>query len=190
MAWLSDQNTNLLVRDTVVLNPLLDKVAVKLEPFFKAANHTAYVTSGVRQPEDQLRIIKHYCEQKKIEDDLIKNEDFAIDHKVLNDGKEIYWWQLGWSKLLNKNVIINPPLAAEVLLDYFNKHGVNRKGHVINPSIHFLGRAIDIGGGANTIHDEEAIVNEAIASGQVPEIIDTVSERENNCLHLNLKEVT
>ncbi len=188
MNWLSDQNTNLLVRATVVLNPLLDKVATKLDKFFNAANHHAYITSGVRRPADQLAIIKYYVEQKKVDDDFIK-ETITVDKRVEWEGREIYGWQLAWSKLLNRNVIINPPIAAEVLLDYINKDGVNRKGAIIQPSAHFKGMALDIGGGSNTIGDEVAIVQEAIDSGEVPEIVSIVSERENNCLHLNLREV-
>lgn len=187
MNWISDKNTNLLVREGVVLNPLLDKVAVKLDRFFAAANHYAYVTSGIRTAEDQLRIIKGYIERKKIVDEFIENA--TVDSMVQYEGKDIYSWQLGWSKLLNRGVIINPPLAAEVLLDYTNSRGENRKGSIIQPSAHFRGTCLDIGGGSNTIGDETAIVQEAIDSKQILEIVSTVPERENNCLHLNLREV-
>ena len=184
---LSKQNKFLKIRPGVELTPLLDRVASKLEPFFAEAKHIAYVTSGKRNPEDQLRIIKDYVKRKNIQDEFI--EGAKLGSQVSWKGKIIYSWQLAWSKLLNAGVIINPPLRAEVLLDYINKSGVNRKGAFLNPSVHFSGLALDIGGGANSIGDETAIVKKAIVSKTIPEIVSIVPERENNCLHINVREL-
>lgn len=183
----SDKNKFLIIKDGVVLNPLLDRVVAKLDFFFEAANHVAYVTSGVRVAEDQLRIIKQYVKKKNIQDEFIETANLTKMEDW--NGRRIFGWQLAWSKLLNAGVIINPPLAAEVLLDYVNRSGQNRKGFIINPSVHFKGTALDIGGGSNSIADEVIIIQEAIDSKKIPEIIGTVPERENNCLHVDVKEV-
>ena len=179
---LSEENKFLIVKTGVVLNNQLDAIIYKLDKSFEG--HTAYVTSGIRTPEKQLSIIKDYLHKKGIADEFI--EKATVKSKVTYAGEEIYSWQLGWSKLLNAGVIINPPLKAKVLLDYINRSGVNRKGSDINPSIHFLGRAFDIGGGANSIEDEKQIIIGAIKSGLYPEILSFVPERENNCLHINI----
>lgn len=181
---LSDGNKFLIVQKGVVLNDALDEVIAGLDKPFEDANHIAYVTSGIRTAEDQLRIIKGYISRKNIEDEFIG--DATVDKKVVWEGKEIYSWQLSWGKLLNHGVIINPPLRAELLLDYVNKAGKNRKGDYFNPSVHFLGKAFDIGGGANSVEDEKQIVVGAIKSGNCLAIKDFVVERENNCLHIDI----
>lgn len=182
---LSDKNKFLLVKKGVVLNAFLDGVVNKLDKFFEQANHIAYVTSGIRTAEEQLRIIKNFVKEKKIADEFI--DSATVNSLVLWNGKQIYSWQLAWSKLLNIGVIVNPPLKAEVLLDYIHRSGENQKGFIKNPSVHFLGLAFDIGGGLNSVKDEETILDEAIKSKEMPEIVGTVVERENNCLHVDLK---
>lgn len=181
---LSSNNKFLIVKDGVVLNDKLDKSICKLEPFFKESNHIAYVTSGIRTAEKQLQIIKDFIHNKKISDEF--TELAKVESKVIYAGGEIYSWQLAWSKLLNAGVIINPPLKAKLLLDYINKAGKNRKGDFFNPSVHFSGKAFDIGGGPNSVSDEKEIVMEAIKSGTCLEIVSFVVERENNCLHINV----
>lgn len=185
----SEANKFLIVKAGVVLNPFLDDIAVKLDTLvFAPANHIAYITSGIRTGEDQLRIIRQYLLKKRIADPYINAPAATLTSKIDWNGMRIYSWQLAWSKLLNAGIIINPPMEAEVLMDYVNSAGVNKKWQKIPPSIHFYGRALDIGGAANGISDETAIVKQAIADKLIPEITGIVIERENNCLHLNLKE--
>ncbi len=173
----------LIINKNVVLNDYLRNGITKLDKFFEAANHIAYVTSGIRTAEKQLQTIREYLDRKKIPDEFI--DTAKVDSRITYGGEEIYSWQLGWSKLLNAGVIINPPLRAKLLLDYFNSAGVNRKGGFFEPSIHLFGKAIDIGGGANSVSDELEIVKTAVKSGVLLEIKSYVVERENNCLHLN-----
>lgn len=183
---LSTKNKFLLINEGVILNELLDLVSAGLDKFFEQEKLTAYVTSGKRNPEDQLRIIKKYVKRKNIQDEFIENA--VLHSQVTWNNKIIYSWQLAWSKLLNAGVLINPPIRAEVLLDYV-KSGVNKKGIFMNPSVHFLGTALDIGGGSNSIGDETAVVQKAIASKEIPQIVSIVPERENNCLHINVRSI-
>ena len=180
----SAANKNLIVKQNVILNDKLDIVICQFDEYFGYHKHTAYVTSGVREPMDQLRIIKNYCTQKNIKDEFIEKANLLS--KVIWNEQEIYSWQLAWSKLLNAGVIINPPKTAKLLLDYVNKSGKNRKGDMFAPSIHFAGRAFDIGGASNGVNDELEIVIEAIKAGAVPTVTNFVVERENNCLHINV----
>lgn len=180
----SINNKYLIVKAGVNLNEKLDAVIAKLDKHFAEADHKAFVTSGIRNETDQLRIIKDYCIKRKIDDPYIK--DSAINTKTIWEGKEIYTWQLAWSKLLNQGIIINPPATAEVLLDYYNRHDINRKGDKIQPSVHFQGRAFDIGGGANSVDDEKQILVSAIQGGGFPMITNFVVERQNNCLHVDV----
>lgn len=181
----SDGNKFLIVWEGVVLNPLLDGIIHRLDPVFEKAGRIAYVTSGVRLPEDQLRIIRYYVKRNGIQDEFIANA--TVTGMVDWNARRIFGWQLAWSKLLNAGVIINPPVAAQCLLDYVNKAGVNKKGQIIPPSVHFRGMAFDIGGGSNSIADETEILTAAMAGGAFPEIKGLVPERENNCLHVDVQ---
>lgn len=178
-------NKFLKVNSNVVLNELIEKVVVELDKHFEKANIKAVVTSGVRTADDQLRIIRQYLNSEK----LAVNYPEALSGNAtdkLPDGN--YIWQMGWSALLNAGIIINPPLRAILLMDYFNAAGKNRKGDYFNQTQHANGVCVDLGGGKNGLNDEIAVVSSAKA--EIPEIIDWVIERNNNCLHLNLKKIT
>lgn len=179
----SKENKFLIVGPNVVTNELIEKVLVKLEPHFEKANHKATATSGVRTAEDQLRIIRSYLKQKGLD----KKYPEAMIGKVtdvLPDGH--YYWQMGWSALLNCGIIINPPLKAILLMDYIVA-GVNKKGKEYNQTMHANGLCLDIGGGADGLTNELEVIKSA--SMEIPEIVSWVVERNNNCLHLNLKKV-
>lgn len=190
MLYNPENNKWLKLREGIIRTPSTDIVICKLDPFFGEVNHTASVTSIKREPTDQLRIIKNYILQKHLDKDYPEIFTCGLDDKTLYQGKEVYKWQLGWSKLLNIGVIINSPYEAEVLLDYFKNvagstNKVNKKGSVIRPSVHFLGLAFDISGGSNNVDDEIKIISEAMKRDKKLGIINYVSERENNCCHVN-----
>lgn len=176
------ENKFLIVNKGVVLTPTIEPVIVELDEYFKAANKVAYVTSGLRNPEGQLKIIRGYLEGKGLK--AAYNDTFIheVDKKIHDSTfGEIYAWQLGWSKLLNIGVIINPPMASACLLDYI-RSGVNKKGTIIQGSPHFKGTAFDIGGGVNGIADETLIIQKAIQD-KLPGLINVLPERENNANH-------
>jgi hypothetical protein len=176
-------NKFLKVNSNVVLNPLIEKVVCALDKHFEKANQKALVTSGVRTPVDQLRIIRQYLVSEK----LASKYPEALTGEVTDKVGENYVWQMGWSALLNHGIIINPPLKAKLLMNYFNASGVNRIGDYFNQTAHSNGACVDIGGGANGLNDELAVVSEA--KKEIPEIVNWVIERNNNCLHLNLKAI-
>jgi hypothetical protein len=176
------QNKFLILNKGVVLTPIIEPVIVALDEYFAAFNHVANVTSGLRNPDSQLKIIRDYLAKKGLK--AAHNDAFIYDvDKKINDSTygEIYAWQLGWSKLLNIGVIINPPIAAICLMDYI-RSGVNKKGNLIHGSPHFKGTAFDIGGSINGIADETLIIQKAIAD-KLPGLINVLPERENNANH-------
>jgi hypothetical protein len=177
-------NKFLVVKPGVVLTKHIDQVIYELDLYFQAANLKAFITSGLRDAMAQLRIIRGALVKMGIADEYADAfED--INRKVINNGQEIYTWQLGWSRLLNLNYIVNPPFPAEVLMNYYRPGSKNNsKGTIIQSSPHFKGTAFDIGGGLNGISDEMAIVESAL--GKVKGIKDYLPERTNNCLHVNV----
>jgi hypothetical protein len=178
----ASDNKFLKVNTGVILTPIIEPVIVALDTYFQKINKEAIVTSGKREAEDQLRIIRFYLESKGLKNQFPEAFNKGVNQKVYHDTHGlIYSWQLGWSKLLNIGVIINPPLASACLLDYW-KGGINKRGRVIPPSVHFDGKAFDIGGGNNGIADELAVVQKALKD-KLPGLINIVIERENNCIH-------
>ena len=163
-------------RAGVIRTTATDPVIKKLDDYFLAAGHIAEITSVLRTAESQLLLIQEHARDKGL---IASNFVLTFEQTGVLQNMTYPLWQIVWSQLLNKNFIINPPKPAAVLMDYFND-GVNKIGHVIQPSAHFLGIAFDLGGGSNGIADELAIVQKAA---------DTVGinyvrvERENNCVH-------
>lgn len=175
-------NKWLIVLPNVVLTPTIEPVIIALDKYFEEANLKASVTSGLRDSEDQLRIIRQYLKSKGLH---LKYTD-AMAGKVndkLSNGD--YIWQMGWSALLNAGIIINPPLDAKLLMDYFNAKGINRKGSVFNKTPHATGKPFDIGGGSDGLNNEIAVIEKA--KKDIPAIVGWVIERSNNCLHVNCK---
>lgn len=174
-------NKFLIIQATVVLTPTIEPVIHALDPYFERAGLKAVVTSGKRDPEDQLRIIRNYLTKKGLAEKYPAAMTCALTDK---DPAGLYIWQMAWSNLLNVGIIINPPAAARCLMDYFNKAGKNLKGATLQPSVHFKGTAFDIGGAGNGIADEAAVVQQAL-DDKLPGLASIVVERENNCLHQN-----
>jgi hypothetical protein len=176
------ENKFLIVRSGVKLTPIIEPVICALDKYFEAINKKALVTSGERNPADQLQIIRGYLLNKGLKDQFHEAFSKGVDDKVVTETYgEIYTWQLGWSKLLNIGVIINPPKQAACLLDYL-RNGVNKKGLIINGSPHFRGTAFDIGGNDNGISDELPAIQKALAD-KLPGLVGHLPERENNAIH-------
>jgi hypothetical protein len=175
-------NQYLIVDDSVRLTDTIDPVIASLDVYFKNAGLKARVTSGLRTSKDQLRIIQNYLVRKKL-DQKYPECAFCTDvhGRFFWNDREVYEWQPGWSALLKAGVIINPPLPAECLMDYW-RNGQNKIGTMIGSSPHFKGTAFDIGGGANGIDDEVAVLKQAL-SDKLPGLKGILAERSNNCLH-------
>jgi hypothetical protein len=179
-------NKFLIINKNVVLTPIIEPVIIALESYFKEANKISYVTSGKRNPEGQLGIIRDYLVSKGLAKGFPEAFGKRYDEKFTHDQfGSIYTWQLGWSKLLNIGTIINPPAAAACLMDYI-RDSINKKGRIINGSPHFNGTAFDVGGGPNGIADETEILKRALHD-RVPGLMNIFPERENNANHCDCK---
>lgn len=172
------KNKFLKVQSHVVLTPVIDQVIYDLDQDF--ADCPSFVTSGYRDSNDQLRVIRNYLKSKGLDKKYPNAMTCAVEDKLSNGE---YVWQMAWSNLLNLGVIINPCMPAKCLMDYFSK-GVNKKGKLIGMTPHATKKAFNIGGGANGPSDELQRIQRGIARG-VKGIKDYLLERENNALHIN-----
>lgn len=180
----ASENKFLIVKSGVKLTPQTEPTICALDKCFEEANKKGLVTSVLRDSEDQLNIIRMYLKNKGLKDAYPDAFNKGPHDMVHSNFGIIYAWQLGWSKLLNIGLIINPPLPAICLLDYI-RNGINKKGMLIQMTPHHTGLCVDLGGGDNGISDELEIVKKAMID-KVIEIRGYVIERENNCLHLDI----
>lgn len=177
----SHENKWLIVRPHVILTEQIDPVILALDENFKKANLRSYVTSGLRKPEDQLRIIQGELTRRGLAQHYQEAFDL-ITGKTKYEGVEVYNWQVGWSKLLSVGFIVNPPYAAKCLTDYYRPgSSENKKGQFIGQSPHTKGTAFDIGGGQDGLDNELAIVRSAKIAGLKGYLL----ERNQNCLHVD-----
>lgn len=181
-------NKFLLIKDGVVLTEHIRPVIERLDPFFEAANLIAWVTSGLRRPEDQLRIIRNELNRRELSQ-FFQDAFDDIGKKIDYKGEEVYAWQLGWSKLLNEGFIVNPPYPAVALMDYFRPGSKeNRKGKMIGDSPHTRGTAFDISGGKDGVTNE-AIVLEHAMKAEVQGLKGYLIERNQNCVHVDCRPI-
>ena len=191
MEWKSADNKYLVVRQSVVLTPIIDPVIAALDSFFEAAGFGAEVTSGLRNAEDQLRIIRQYSLKHKVDEEFPEIRSCDVMDIGVYDNHQVYLWQTAWSRLLNLGIIVNPPVQSTVLFDYF-RDGLNRKGALIQPSPHFKGTAFDIGGDVDGIEGKEnelAVMQAALDSKQIPGLKGILAERRQSCVHVDCREV-
>jgi len=163
------------IKPSVVLNDIQRKKLQEIDPEFKGVPQT--LTSGVRDAADQIRIIRKYLVKKGLNKTYPEAMVCGIDDK---DAAGNYVWQMAWSNLLNVGVIVNPPRAAVVLMDYI-RGGGNKKGQTIKPSPHMRGdetACFDFSG-LSGLEIAKRLAAEQKIRGYVP-------ERENNCLHIDI----
>ncbi|HJZ18896.1 MAG TPA: hypothetical protein VJ208_02225, partial [Candidatus Nanoarchaeia archaeon] len=168
-----------------------EPVICALESYFEAEGKVANVTSGLRDAASQLSIIRGYLAKKGMDKKYPEAITCGLNNKIQFETKIVHAWQLGWSALLNVGIIINPPIDAICLMDYFGADGLNRKGKVIKASEHFNGTCFDIGGGVDGINgdavSEQKIVQKAL-DDKCPGLVSIVLERNNNCVHCHCQK--
>lgn len=191
-AWLS-------VRESVILNALLEKSIKAIRPYFEKAKLKAFVTSGIRTPAQQLSTICDYVKNKsiatlfkeyvdgivtkmKVDERIPSPSDIVLEFKL----KEIYWWQRAWSRLLNLGIIINPPLDAMCLMDSMRPNGTNRKGVIILQTPHSKGTCFDVGGGKDGTPSNEYNVLLVAKRDSKTSIKSILIEYANNCVHIQV----
>jgi hypothetical protein len=168
--------------------PVIDAVLAELEPFAAEAGVKMVITSGLRDPQDQLRVIAGYAAEHGVS---FPEFDANDPHKKvrLADGRDVYAWQRTWSRLLFIGIVINPPLAAECLEDYIRPNGENMKGKLLQGSVHGNGKAFDeqADGNLKDAQDEVpkkiAVLEKAKAAGV--KIKGWKVERKNNAIHVD-----
>jgi hypothetical protein len=170
----------------VRLTPIIEPVMIELDGYFQRAGFVARVTSGLRDPLDQLHIIKHFASREGLDRTYPEITNAMLHSKQRLDGAWLYEWQRAWSALLSRGIIVNPPLPAIALYTYRHPRNpsVDRKGMLIPGSPHFNGTAFDIGGGSDGLANELAVIKEVMRDGTVG-IRGFLLERENNCLHID-----
>ncbi len=166
---------NITLKNGVVTN---ERIRLKLEALDKEFEGCPQkVTSGIREAADQIRIIRKYLTSKGLNKVYPEAMICGIDDKETSGN---YVWQMAWSNLLNIGVIINPPRAAVVLMDYI-RGGGNKKGQTIQPSPHM--RGVD-----TACFDLSGLSGLEIAKKlkEAGKIRNYLPERENNCLHIDI----
>lgn len=135
----SDNNKFLKVRKFVTLTDTIDSSIALLDGYFAQTNLKAEVSSGLRTPEEQLKIII----KKSLKHKVDKEFPLIRVAKI----KEEETWIYAWSRLLTIGEMVNPPITAVCKFDYTKSNGILRKaGTVIQTSGHQLGTDFDISG--------------------------------------------
>jgi hypothetical protein len=184
----------LMVRDSVILTPIITPVILGMDLEFAEAKQTGIVTSGKRDPMKQLRIIQDYAIANHIDGEfpLIKSTSMVLTARVIFGTQTVYWWQPAWSRLLNLGIIINPPLRAAQLFDQFRDGKYySLAGTMIDPSEHFDGTCFDVGDGLDEDHtiEGELVVVRAALVKKLPGLKSITVERKQNCIHCVCEEV-
>ncbi len=182
--WLSRSNKFLIVQAKVVLTPTIDKVIANADKVFEKHAKQALVTSGLRGPDDQLRIIQNFLTEKGLSE---KYPEAMICHSTDRVGDQ-YTWQKGWSALLNAGIIINPAYDA-ICLMHTTFDDRDRFNQLIHQTPHHTGNCFDVGGGSNKISDELAILQEAINEKSITGLVHILAEHGNNCVHCDCKAI-
>ncbi len=152
----------------VIVTPEIQKVLNELEIYFEEVDLKVHVTSGVRTPEKQLKII------------VDKAKECGLDKKypsILNATVEdVDSWRDAWDELLNvEEFIVNPPIRTKSKLG-------QRAGRTIPQSPHTRKKAFDLSGAS--LDSIKAIVEEYQMDGGP--IVDIKYEPENNCIHVQI----
>lgn len=174
-------NKWLLVKEGVKLTDSIEPVIVALDAHFANKNLKAFVTSGLRDANAQLRVIQSYLKKRGLEQTYPEVMNCQVTD-INSQGH--YVWQMAWSHLLSSGLIINPPLRAICLMDYY-RGGNNKKGQWINQTPHASGKSFDIGGGANGMTDEAQILKTVLAERSIPGLKGILEEGENNAVHVD-----
>ncbi len=179
---------NIEILPNVVTSLAINRCLFAIDPHFIDLPCT--VTSGVRTKADQMRIIIEKVKKygiDKLYPEWTENEGKDISVIVPVGDQELYWWQRGWSKLLNIQEIVNPPIPAEVLFDYIRPGDtINRKGRIIGVGPHYDGNSFDLSG--NDIHKIGKKIDlcffkpETFIKGYLIEVV-------NNCCHIDVVPV-
>jgi hypothetical protein len=188
------KNEWLLIRAGVILTPSIELVIVKLDEWFRQYQCRSYVTSGLRDPKSQFRIIQQAAISHGLVKEFPRIISASIDSMMVYEEQSVPVWLPVWSRLLSIGFLVNPPIAECCLFDYVHpEKGKIPAGTLIRPSPHFKGTAFDIGGRGEsqdqTIQDELDILKLAFDSGTIHHLLSYTIERDNNALHCDCQKL-
>lgn len=187
MSWLT-------YRPGVKTTPAITRAVGLLDRYF--IEESSEITSGLRMPMDQLRIIMEKAQNHEIDNDFKEFKQPHTDElimrppelKVMVDGQSLYWWARTWSRLLSIGDIVNPPIATPVLCDYFRPGSLeNKKGQVIQISPHMRGLAFDIAGNSNLTEKAKRVMK-GLQSGECF-MQGFLVEHINNAVHVDVVQI-
>jgi peptidoglycan hydrolase-like protein with peptidoglycan-binding domain len=149
----------------VLTNPEINKVLRQLDGYFKKANLSVTLTSGIRTPQKQLDIIRNAAVRRGIDAKYPAIRTATVD--------DIESWLGTWDELLNrKKFIVNPPKPVTSRIS----------GRRIDISPHMKGRAFDLSG-ADLDRIASVVQSYCRDNGGISQIlIETV----NNAVHIGI----
>jgi hypothetical protein len=190
------------VHEHVVLNQLLVDSITNIRWYYAKYHHKSAITSGYRDADYQLQsviipFVKEYGVMT-ICPEILKGltNGWSVDKGIASPElypdfpiSVIYWWQRAWSKLLAKsiNLIVNPPLEAICLEHSLRPDGTDRYGNIIGQTPHARGTAYDQDGGQDHDPSNELMIMQEASKNPICMIKDLVIERQQNCLHTDLR---
>jgi uncharacterized protein YcbK (DUF882 family) len=153
------------IRSGVKLTPEVARVVRELDSEFGAANLRVTVTSGLRTPEDQLRIIRNEAIKRGLHQQYPAIQTATVD--------DVESWLDAWDALLNRvGFIVNPPRDARSRIT----------GKSYRPSPHTRGEAFDLSGAElNRIAD--VVRGYCRKGGTISQIL---LEPKNNAVHIGV----
>lgn len=153
------------IRSGVKLTPEVERVVRELDAEFRAANLRVTLTSGLRTPDDQLRIIRNEAIKRGVH---LKYP--AIQTATVDDVES---WLGAWDELLNRiGFIVNPPRDARSRIT----------GKSYRPSPHTRGEAFDLSG-ADLNQIANVVRGYCRRGGTISQIL---LEPKNNAVHVGV----
>ena len=184
---------NLTLRAGVHLTPSISRTLELMDKYFDG--EPSVITSGLRTQQDQISIIMQKLIRHKKDVEFkefvwgVEQRSHPADTVHVDElDRDLFWWQRAWSRLLNMGDIVNPPLPAEVLFDYYRPGSTNnKKGEIIQISPHQRGLAFDIGGGDDLLGKSKCVVK-AVESRECF-ISNFLIEKINNAVHVDTLQI-
>ncbi|MBX3606681.1 MAG: peptidoglycan-binding protein [Piscinibacter sp.] len=153
------------IASRALLTPPIEAAAKALDAHFERAGMAVTLTSALRPPQDQLRLIRDQAIKRGID------RQYPSIHTATVENVDS--WLGAWDELLHTHkYVINPPVAATSRLT----------GKRYSPSPHTTGFAFDLSGS-----DLDRIA--AVVSGYCREggaVRQILIERRNNAVHVGL----
>ena len=183
----------LTIKPEVHLTPSITRTAELMDKYFEGV--PSIITSGLRTEEEQLGIIiKKLAKNGKDREfpefmvGIMERWPANKTTHITEINRDLFWWQRAWSRLLNISDIVNPPLPAELIFDYYRPGSTrNKKGEIIQISRHQRGLSLDIGGGDNLTEKSKCVLK-AHESGECF-IQNFLIERVNNAVHVDTLQI-